>query len=194
MLLTSNPDYKTIKRLIINSGVCLFLLLYLNPGSVYGYRQQAESTLNWGELSKKVKSLNPYENSTFEEKNLINLIFGDPLYKSDPITNAIIPGVIESGVMLDSTSWLYGIRPDIRFQDGSPLTSEDVIFSIETYKMFIESSGRFFNNEISKIDSISIMNRLFFRVFASRKVGNYKLMFKNLPILSREYYEGNTQA
>ncbi|MFC1492804.1 ABC transporter substrate-binding protein [candidate division KSB1 bacterium] len=189
MFLTSNIKFNSNKRLVTNLSAFLFIFFIISIQNSHGFQQPSEYSLNWGELSIKIKTLNPYESSTIEEKNILNLIFGEPLYKSDPITNAITRGIVESGVQ-SSETWLYNIRSDIRFQDGTPLTSEDVKFSIETFNRFIENSGRFFNNEIAKIDSISILNRQWFQVYVSREVGDHELMLKDLPILSRDYYQG----
>ncbi len=188
MVLDSGASYTFRKKPVFISIILIFAVILAGIHDIYGYQLQ-EYSLNWGELSSKVRSLNPYNNNTIEEKRIINLVFGDPLYKSDPNTNAIAHGIVESGVQSNET-WLFNIKGNIRFQDGSALTTEDIKFSIETFKEYVETNGRFFNNEIAKIDSINIMNRHWFQVYVSREVGNHMLMFKDLPILSSDYYRG----
>lgn len=41
-----------------------------------------------------------------------------------------VPGLAESWKAVDDRSWEFTLRPGVRFQDGSPLTPEDVAFSI----------------------------------------------------------------
>jgi peptide/nickel transport system substrate-binding protein len=44
---------------------------------------------------------------------------------------AIMPQLALAWKPLDSTTWEFELRPDVRFQDGTPFTAEDVVFSIE---------------------------------------------------------------
>jgi peptide/nickel transport system substrate-binding protein len=47
-------------------------------------------------------------------------------------TGELVPGLATSWTAnSDSTSWTFTIRPDAKFSDGSPLTMDDVLFSIQ---------------------------------------------------------------
>ncbi len=41
------------------------------------------------------------------------------------------PSLALSWHPLDAKTWRFKLRPDVRFHDGSPLTADDVVFSIE---------------------------------------------------------------
>src|SRR5215510_5552321 len=43
----------------------------------------------------------------------------------------LIPGLALSWRALDATTWEFRLRRGVRFHDGSELTAEDVVFSIE---------------------------------------------------------------
>ena len=41
-----------------------------------------------------------------------------------------LPGLAESWRLIDPLTWEFKLRPGVRFHDGSPLTADDVVFSI----------------------------------------------------------------
>ncbi len=41
------------------------------------------------------------------------------------------PGLAESWESPNSTTWIYDLRPGLKFSDGKPVTTEDVIYSLE---------------------------------------------------------------
>lgn len=46
-------------------------------------------------------------------------------------TGAIVPAIAESWETPDDTTYVFTIRDDARFQNGDPVTAEDVVFSLE---------------------------------------------------------------
>lgn len=56
------------------------------------------------------------------------------VYESLTFQNAHLqpePGLAESWRVVDDNTWEFKLRPNVRFHDGSPLTVEDIAFSIE---------------------------------------------------------------
>ncbi len=43
----------------------------------------------------------------------------------------LVPGLAVSWKLVDPTTWQFTLRPGVTFHDGTPLTAEDVVFSIE---------------------------------------------------------------
>lgn len=54
----------------------------------------------------------------------------DALTAFDPELK-VVPNLAESWENPDEVSWLFRLRPEARFHDGTPLTADDVVFSIE---------------------------------------------------------------
>jgi peptide/nickel transport system substrate-binding protein len=44
---------------------------------------------------------------------------------------SVQPGLATSWRLIGPTTWRFELRPGVRFHDGSPLTAEDVVFSLE---------------------------------------------------------------
>jgi len=62
-------------------------LLICMPGiidTVEGQQVSGENVLQWGELQEKIRTLNPIESGTFEERIIQKLIFGKHLFTHDP--------------------------------------------------------------------------------------------------------------
>ena len=56
------------------------------------------------------------------------------VYESLVMVNAdltLVPGLAVSWKLVDPTIWQFTLRPGVTFHDGTPLTAEDVVFSIE---------------------------------------------------------------
>lgn len=45
-----------------------------------------------------------------------------------------IPGLAESWELKDDTTWIFHLRPGVKFQDGSDLKASDVVFTIDRLK------------------------------------------------------------
>ncbi len=58
------------------------------------------------------------------------LIFGS-LVTIDPRTLEVVPDLAESVEQVGPTEYVARLRPDLRFSDGSPLTSQDVVDTFE---------------------------------------------------------------
>ncbi len=59
----------------------------------------------------------------------------EPLFDYDPLTNEYIPWLAESGEWTSDTEYTIKLRPGITWADGEPLTSADVVYTIELGKM-----------------------------------------------------------
>lgn len=75
--------------------------------------------------------LNPYTyQSGFPGWNLMTLVY-DPLFYPD-LNNEAIPWLVrDTRVSTDGRTWTLTLRPNLRWHDGRPLTSEDVKFTFE---------------------------------------------------------------
>jgi peptide/nickel transport system substrate-binding protein len=55
----------------------------------------------------------------------------------------MIPGLATSWKTIDDTTWEFKLRKGVKFHDGSELTAEDVVFSIDRVPLVPNSPGRF---------------------------------------------------
>ncbi|MDR2079522.1 MAG: ABC transporter substrate-binding protein [Treponema sp.] len=72
----------------------------------------------------------------------------DPAFSYDPATGIVntqivekllsynerdelVPHIAESWRAVDSTTYVYTIRKDVKFSDGTPVTTDDVVFSLQ---------------------------------------------------------------
>ena len=66
----------------------------------------------------------------------------EPLVRVNPNGHAYLPGLAESwSPDPTGTVWTFRLAPNVRFSDGSPCTSKDVAFSVETWKSGPNNGG-----------------------------------------------------
>lgn len=99
-------------------------------------------------------------------------------------------GLIAQTVELapDRTSISYQLRPEARFQDGSPVTPEDVVFTFETLKTKGHPSFRIALADVVKAEKTGPRGVKF--TFANGDNREAPLYVGQLPVLSRKYWEG----
>ncbi len=67
----------------------------------------------------------------------VGLIY-ETLYFYDPINDELIPWLAESGDWRSDTVFVVKLRDGITWQDGTPLTAEDVVFTFELGRKYAE--------------------------------------------------------
>jgi peptide/nickel transport system substrate-binding protein len=92
-------------------------------------------------LSSDVTSIDPHWNNSGPNVSLSTHIF-EPLTLTDR-NGRLIPGLAISWRTVDPTTWEFKLRPNVRFHDGSPLTADDVVFSIDRVKTLQGSPASF---------------------------------------------------
>ncbi|MHB8618128.1 MAG: ABC transporter substrate-binding protein, partial [Chloroflexota bacterium] len=79
----------------------------------------------------------------------------DTLLHRDPSTLKVVPWVADSWKQVNPTTWTFAIHPNIKFQDGSPLTAQDVAFSLDRILDPSFHSPQFANFSVVKSASAS---------------------------------------
>ncbi len=104
-------------------------------------------------VAADVTSIDPHFFNLFPNNNIAEHIF-DKLVRMDP-DSRMIPGLATSWKTIDPTTWEYKLRKGVKFHDGSELTAEDVVFSINRVPNVPNSPGRFtaYTKAITKIDT-----------------------------------------
>ena len=79
-------------------------------------------------LAGTITSVDPYFSNSSANTSLAMHLF-DRLTERGPDAR-LRPGLAMSWTPVSETIWEFKLRPEVRFHDGSPLTAEDVAFSI----------------------------------------------------------------
>lgn len=81
-------------------------------------------------LPGEPQSLDPYAHSMYYNFMVATLIFDTLLVQEDD--GSYSPGLATSWEMTDDLTLLVTLRDDVTFHDGTPMTAEDVQFTLET--------------------------------------------------------------
>ncbi|MFK8032723.1 MAG: extracellular solute-binding protein [Hyphomicrobiales bacterium] len=117
----------------------------------------------------------------------LELIFDSLMVRAFDEPDAVYGLVAESvSISEDGNSYLFALRSDARFHDGSSLTAHDVAFSLSTLK---KSGHPDFTQSFRKIAKIEALSDAFLRVDLDGTQSR-GLIFEivNAPIFSKEFY------
>jgi len=110
---------RDMKRLLAAAGLCLGLMVSAAaPAQELKIAVGAEPT-----------SIDPLFHNLNPNLAIARHIF-DQLAAQDE-KQRLQPGLALSWKPLDDTTWEFKLRPGVKFHDGTPLTPEDIIFSID---------------------------------------------------------------
>jgi peptide/nickel transport system substrate-binding protein len=156
-------------------------------------------------LNAEPPKLNPLTTEEVNAKTILENIFMN-LLDFDPQTGALTPvlakslptvATIDTGKYKGSLSYTFEILDEATWEDGSPVTAADVVFTVKA--ILNKKAGA--NNYRSTIDFVSdvlldIANPKKFTVVAGKKYFLADVNFGTLPILSEKAYdtEGGLKA
>lgn len=106
----------------------------------------------------------------------------------------IEPLLAQSWKVIDTTTWEFKLKPNVRFHDGSEFTADDVVFSLARPDTLIGSPGPF-TSFTKPIASVTAVDKLTVRI--KTKEPNYAALLTDLNsvfIVSRKHATGATQA
>lgn len=106
---------------------------YLAACSVGGGNSTAADQALRAAFAQPINDLDPHGPSSVDEATLLagRLIY-DTLVR--PGADKPEPGIARSWEQPDPTTWVFTLRDDVKFHDGSPLTARDVKASLERVK------------------------------------------------------------
>ncbi|WP_297464481.1 ABC transporter substrate-binding protein [Thermococcus sp.] len=105
-------------------------------GSLGGFAFAGAEDFPRSETIYTANSAPPTSANPFQGGNIIGidgLVF-EPLFMLNFMTTELKPWLAEKGEWVDSTTFEVKLRDGIKWQDGEPLTAEDVKFSFEYYE------------------------------------------------------------
>lgn len=89
---------------------------------------KSDDTLNIA-YTNEITTMDNYKEASREGLTLARLLY-DFLLEKDPVTNEFKPSVAESWKRVDDKTMEFVIRDGIKFHDGSPLTTDDVVYTL----------------------------------------------------------------
>ncbi len=105
-------------------------------GSLGGFASVSAEDFPRSETIYTANSAPPTSANPFQGGNIIGidgLVF-EPLFMLNFMTTQLKPWLAEEGKWVDSTTYEVKLRDGVKWQDGQPLTAEDVKFSFEYYE------------------------------------------------------------
>src|SRR5471030_766658 len=107
----------------------------------------------------------------------------DPLIAKDD-KQLPIPALAASWKTISDTVWEFKLRPNVTFQDGSPFTAEDVVFTFERAAR-VPNSPSPFTLVTRQMTKLEIVDPLTLRVTTGAPAPLLPLDLSALPIMSR---------
>jgi peptide/nickel transport system substrate-binding protein len=132
-------------------------------------------------LKSEPSSLDPqYQNLL--SNNQIALHIFDALVARDDKQRPI-PGLATAWKAIGDTVWEFTLRPAVKFQDGSPFTAEDVVFTFDRAAK-VPNSPSPFTWITRQMTQLEIVDPLTLRIHTAAAVPTLPFDLSSLPILS----------
>ena len=168
---------KSIRRSILLSALAVSVL------SVGGMAQARDLTIA---LATEPSSMDPQFHSLTPNIQLSETLF-DPLVRTDAVAKPI-PALAESWTV-NGNVWLFKLRPNVKFSDGSPFTADDVIFTYARVPK-VPNSPSAFTLYLKSIEKIEAVDPLTLKITTK---GPSPVLLANLsivPIMSKKAASG----
>jgi peptide/nickel transport system substrate-binding protein len=172
---------KNLKKMLF-----LAAMMVLATGFVFaGGSSQAGNTFTVA-MSGDIRSLDPglaWDYTT----NQVAAQIAESLVTLDE-NNNIVPELAASWSQVDDVTYVYNVRNNVLFSDGSPMTMDDVLFSYERAKD--PDGGTYFSDFFEEVDSFTVNGWQF-----TIKLKQPSAVFKYVPatgagrIISKAYYQ-----
>ena len=154
-----------VRLWMLEWGLLCLVVLILSIVQISWYADAYRSTtfVNGGEYSEatlgKVNSMNPLYANTNSEKSLARLLFANLM---SPDTTGHMKGELAKQVKRvdgDSTKWRLTLRNNIYWSDGEPITTDDLLYTIDLLndkRAKTTVAVNFENVKIEKIDDKTV--------------------------------------
>jgi peptide/nickel transport system substrate-binding protein len=144
---------------------------------------QAAKPLVHGAASEP-RSLDPYFHSE-TPTNSMNSNLYDGLVSFDSELN-VIPALAEKWENPDNLTWVFHLRKGVKFHDGSPLTAEDVAFSIKRCQTWPKSG---FKSTVNQIKAVEVIDPYTVKITTFNPFGILHRKLAQLNIMCKAYVE-----
>jgi microcin C transport system substrate-binding protein len=119
------------------------------------------------------------------------LLFDTLLTPSQDEADASYGLLAQSIELPDDHSWVaFNLRPEARFQDGTPVTAEDVVFSFNILTTKGDPQYALYYGDVAKAEAIGPRKVKFtFKTNTNRELA---VILGQLPVLSKHYWQGKS--
>ncbi|WP_062461889.1 ABC transporter substrate-binding protein [Demequina soli] len=132
--------------------------------------------------------LDPYLATAFANMNATVQIY-EPLLAKDA-DGTIIPWLASSWDQVDDTTYTFTLRDGVTFSDGSPLTADDVVFSIEQMRSSAAGAANFATlGEVTALDDATVQ----ITTVAPDATLLNVLAYRGSAIVSKAWYESTSE-
>jgi len=172
----------TMKRLIRS------LLLAACTAGLFAVPAQAQKSADTLRMAQSfpLETIDPYYSSYLEVFLVVGEMVWDSLVYGDPETGETKPLLAKSYEWIDDKTLTFELRDDVKWQDGEPLTSADVVY---TFEYIINPDNRTIRREYyDYIESVEADGDYKVTVHLLRPFGPTIEMMKVLPILPVDFF------
>ena len=119
-----------MKNKILAGLILLTLLLTMSITAIIPYAMAQEGKVYVkASLRSDLLTMNPFMQSLIDESSVMGLVY-DTLYRQAP-NGSFIPWLADKvEISEDGKVWMFHIRENVKWHDGTPLTGEDVAFTL----------------------------------------------------------------
>lgn len=142
---------KVISGLAITAFLAMFVKMIFFPYGLFGFGES--NIYTEGIIAKNgIQNINPlFVDYNEADMEISRLIFSG-LMKYDPEKRAVIDDMATLSISEDKTEYVFLMRDGLKWQDGKPLTAEDVYFTF--HDVIMNDS---FQNEILKTNFAGVL-------------------------------------
>ncbi len=126
-----NQKFRLSRREIVKGSVAASAAMLASPATRWMALAQDASSIVIGTLGE-ADSMHPFHGADNSETEWRLMMLFDEFVRLDPESYAPMPGLAESWDIEDM-SFVFHIRPGVKFSDGSELTADDVKFTLEGF-------------------------------------------------------------
>lgn len=161
-------------------------LLAAMAGSAFPVSAMAETLVL--AAGNDASTMDPHSNLTTPSTQLQRQVY-EPLVGRDQELK-IVPMLAESWEQTEPTKWVFKIRPNVKFHDGSALTADDVIFSLTR----VAAPTSHFRPAVDTITGATRIDDLTVEITTSEPDLVMVSKLTNVMIMSKAWSEANDAA
>ena len=138
-------------------------------------------------------SFNPYALKGTPSLGVADVIYGRTVFdtlmaEAHDEPDSYYPLIAESAELAQDRSYIiFNLRPEARFHDGSPLTAEDVIFTVETMKTKARPFYKIYLNPIASVTAEG-PHRVRFDFAPDEPKRDLPMLAASLPVFSKAQF------